>query len=166
MNTHMNAHTNASVRARMAAPSHPPPLRRNYVLLRAGALRLLLPQQDLGSTEYLDSTPLLAAAPGVFAYGEGAAAIRVMALSERMLPLHAFPRDRDLLTRMSGQQEELAFAWNDVRVLLVAGLEQHALPAVMQVPNAPIDAYVKLDGQLALCSTAEQLLAYVHASRR
>ena len=43
-------------------------MRGNFVLLRADALRLLLPQQDVSSTEYIDSAPIGTSAAGVFSW--------------------------------------------------------------------------------------------------
>jgi hypothetical protein len=45
-------------------------------------------------------------------------------------------------------------------VLIDVELKPQPLPTVMQVPGAPIEAYVALDGELVLRSTAAQLLAY------
>ena len=134
-------------------------LRGNYVMLRADKLRLLLPQGDIGAAEYVDSTPQPSGEAGLFLQGEGESARPVVALSSEMRTLADFPADRFLLTRLGGESAGLSFAWNEVRVLIEPGLAMHALPSAMQTADAPIDAYVELDGELALCTSAAKVLA-------
>jgi hypothetical protein len=137
-------------------------MRGNFVLLRADTLRLLLPQKDISSTEYIETTPSDTAAAGIFSYGEADNAARnVVALSDQMHALAAFPGDRFLLTQLADDQNELSFAWNEVRVLIDTELEQHALPIVMQGPNAMIDSYLELDGELVFCISAQHLVSQV-----
>jgi hypothetical protein len=141
-------------------------MRGNFVLLRADSLRLLLPQQDMSSTEYIDSTPLATAEPGIFTYAEaGSTPRKVVALSEEMQALAKFPADRFLLTQLADDQTALSFAWNEVRVLIDAELEQHALPAVMQGPGALIDSYVELDGEPVFCMSAPRVVSQTVASQ-
>ena len=135
-------------------------MRGNFVLLRADTLRLLLPQKDVTSTEYIDSLPSSTAAAGIFSYPQADNTRRdVIALSDQMQALASFPGDRFLLTRLANAQEGLSFAWNEVRVLIDAELEQRALPAVMQGPDARIDSYLELDGELVFCISAQRLVS-------
>jgi hypothetical protein len=141
-------------------------MRGNFVLLRADSLRLLLPQQDMSSTEYIDSTPLTTGDAGIFTYTEsGGTPRKVVALSSDMQALATFPGDRILLTQLSDDQNSLSFAWNEMRVLIDAELEQRALPAVMQGARALIDSYVELDGELVFCMSSQIMVSQALASR-
>lgn len=116
-------------------------LRGNFVVLRADALRLLLPQCEVGAAEYV---------------ADGARA--VVALSGRMEPLAQWPADRFVLTRLEGAGRELSFAWNEARVLIDAQLELHPLPAAMRVAGAPIGGYVEHEGELLFSTTARHVI--------
>jgi hypothetical protein len=136
-------------------------MRGNFVLLRADSLRLLLPQADINSTEYIDSAPVGTAEAGIFSYSEADnAARKVVALSDQMYALAKFPADRFLLTQLAKDGQVLSFAWNEVRVLIDAEVEQHSLPAVMQGPDALVDSYLELDGELVFCMSAQRLVSY------
>lgn len=134
-------------------------MRGDFVLLRADALRLLLPQREVAATEYIEQTPVPAGEAGLFTLHDAHGASQsVVALSEHMRPLDHFPAERFLLTRLSGEGPNLSLAWNEVRVLIDTELEFHALPPVMLGEGDLIDAYVELDGELAFCTTARRLL--------
>ena len=134
-------------------------MRGDFVLLRADSLRLLIPQRDVSSTEYIDQAPVATAEPGIFVFGDGQGTEQaVLALSEQMARLDRFPPDRFVLTRFTGPRQETALAWTEVRVLIDAELEFHALPAVMQGGGGLIDAYVEIDRELAFCTTAQRML--------
>lgn len=134
-------------------------MRGDFVLLRADSLRLLMPQRDVTSTEYIDRMPGATAEPGIFVLGDdpGAAQV-VLALSERMDKLDSFPPDRILLTRFTGPTRTTALAWTEVRVLIDAELEFHALPAILRGGGGLIDAYVEIDKELAFCTTVQRML--------
>lgn len=134
-------------------------LRGDFVLLRADSLRLLIPQREVASTEYIDQAPVATAEPGVFALGKQPGGTQeVLALSAQMDLLDKFPPDRFLLTRFTGSRQGAALAWTEVRVLIDTELEFHAMPAVMQGHGALIDAYVEIDRELAFCTTAQRML--------
>lgn len=134
-------------------------MRGDFVLLRADSLRLLLPQRDVLSTEYIDQTPVATAEPGVFVLGgQPGGAQAVLALSAQMDLLARFPPDRFLLTRFTGSRQDTGLAWTEVRVLIDTELEFHAMPAVMQGEVELIDAYVEIDRELAFCTTAQRML--------
>lgn len=132
----------------------------NFVLLRADTLRLLLPQQDVGAAEYVEHAPRPTAQTGVYEHGEGEGLRRVVALSGRMRPLAGFPEDRFVFAGLRDDRHQLAFAWNEIQVLIDADFEFHELPEAMRVPDAPIQGYVERDGEVVLCTTAERVLAY------
>ncbi|HMA08872.1 MAG TPA: hypothetical protein VKP68_13450 [Ramlibacter sp.] len=135
----------------------------NFVMLRADSLRLLLPQQEVGAAEYIEQAPRALPQPGWFEYGSGEGARPVIALSGQMTPLVAFPADRFVLTRFSLDGSDLLFAWNEVRVLIEAQLQAHLLPPSMRTADGPISGYVERDGEVLLCSTAGQVMAYAAA---
>jgi hypothetical protein len=134
-------------------------LQGNFVVLRADSLRLLLPQEEVGAADYLDSAPLPSGEAGVFFCGAADAPRSVVALSERMRPLAGFPVGRFLVTSLRTPELELSFAWNEVRVLIGARVERLPLPPAMRLAGAPIHGYVEHAGELLLCSSAEQVLA-------
>lgn len=147
---------------RPRVPSRPG---RNWVLLRADTLRLLLPQQEVGAAEYIEHDPRPTATPGLFEYGAGDGLRRIVALSGQMRSLSTFPGGRFVLTRLLAGEGELSFAWSEVRVLIDAEFEPHPLPAALRAQGAPIDAYVEHDGEVLLCSTASAVLAYAASPR-
>lgn len=140
-------------------------MRGNYVLLRADSLRLLMPQRELGSTEFREHLPTATEVPGVFTLIDARGSpSTVQALSEQLRPLERFPQDRVLLTRFAAAGSGCALAWNEVRVLIDTELEFHALPEIMQGEEGMIDAYVEIDHELAFCTTAQRLLTEVLAN--
>jgi hypothetical protein len=136
------------------------PVRGNFVLLVADSRRLLLPQEDVAALERIGSNLFPDSASGVFPYRQSEQVGQIVALSEQLLPLRVFPRERFLLSRLISAEHDFFLAWNEVRVLIDVELQPQPLPAVMQVPGAPIEAYVELNGALVLCSTAAKLLAF------
>ena len=108
-------------------------LHGDFVLLRAGRLRLLLPQRAEGD----------------------AAGRRIVALSERMTLLPACPPGRFVLTVLGGDHADIAWAWDELRVLIGVDLAAVRLPAALVAPNTPVDHFVELEGELAFpCSSA------------
>jgi hypothetical protein len=132
----------------------------SFVLLRAGGLRLLLPRDDVGTAEYMEHAPSPTADPGLFEYRSAGASRVVAALSPRMRPLADFPAGRFVVTPLHVDGADLRFAWDEVRVLIDAGLEPRPLPPALRAPDAPIESYVARDGEILLCTTARRLVAY------
>jgi hypothetical protein len=138
-----------------------PVIRGNFVLLYADSLRLLVPQEDVGAAEYVEHGLNATSEAGVFCHGEGENERFVVALSERMRALPEFPASRFVLTRVAARQRKLAFAWNQLHVLIDRQIEPLALPRAMRVEGAPIERYVVLGGELVLCTTAQRIVRYV-----
>ncbi len=136
-----------------------------FVLLRAGNLRLLLPQQEVSAADYIELAPQPTDQAGVFTHGEGDAARPIVALSAKMRPLAAFPSDRFLLASLATEAGDMAMAWDEVRVLMEAEIKCQALPESMRVPGAPIESYVHLDGEIALYTSADRVMAFAFDSR-
>lgn len=141
----------------------PPPAqgsagRGNFVVLRAGTLRLLLPHADVAAAEHIGEAPLGVAQAGIFELEVRGERRAVVALSEQLRPLERFPAGRFVLARLHGG--EASFAWDEVRVLIDAAVEARPLPPAMRGAGSPIDGYVQLGGELLLCATAPRVLAY------
>lgn len=122
-------------------------MKANYVLLRAGRLRLLLAQDEVVTAQHVQ---------------EGELPEDVVALSERMRPLALRPADRFVITRLGSGEREQAFAWDEARVLIDAELDLQPLPPVLYAPDAPVEGYVEIDGELVLATSAEGLLRWTH----
>ena len=157
-----------------------PPLRGNFVLLRADGLQLLLPQQEVGAAQYLDARPRESSLPGWFeldgglegqvdrradgAGDGGSDGVRhVAALSGQMGLLRRYPEGRFLLTSFEGQGD-LLMCWNSVKVLIDAELQPRPLPAVMLHEGSPLREYVEFGDELAFCCTAQRLLEHAMAA--
>jgi hypothetical protein len=136
------------------------PAAAGAVLLRAGALRLLVPQQEVGAAEYIEGMPAPTPQRGCFEATLPDGGRMVVALSELLRPLDDFPAGRFLLTRLQAPGSELCFAWDEVRVVAETGLERHPLPPALRTAQGPIDGYVQHGGEVLLCTTAQRLLAY------
>lgn len=133
----------------------------SFVLLRAGALRLLVPQAQVGAAESIDGAPAPTGADGWFEDRQGR---RLAALSAAMRPLAEFPRDRFVITRLRVDAADVGLAWDEVRVLIDVPLQRQPLPAAMRGDDGPIDAFVEHEGEVLLCTTAQRLLAYAQAA--
>lgn len=143
-----------------------PVLRGNFVLLKADSLQLLLPQPDVGATEYLSAAPRESDRTGLFDLdaAPGAAPRRVAALSSKMSPLPQFPAGRFLLTPFAALDDVL-LCWSEVKVLIDAELQPQSLPPVMVPPGALLTKFVEIDDELVFCCTGEQLVAHAFAAR-
>jgi hypothetical protein len=116
-------------------------LRGNFVLLRAGALRLLLPQDGVGAAEYLD----------------GDATDRPLAaLSAQMTLLAERPPGRFIVAPLN-DGSELGWCWDELQVLIGIELEPRALPASLLTPQTPVSHYVEYEGALAYLCDAQRV---------
>jgi hypothetical protein len=107
------------------------PLHGNFVLLRAGALALLLPQGEVGAAVHADAA---------HAAGERAA------ISEAMTLLPTCAADRFVGVALAGT-EGLTWWWNDLRVLIDARLDVQPLPPQLRGPGSPLASFTVIDGQ-------------------
>ena len=141
------AHTTQAVRT----------VRGNYVLLRADALRLLLPQTDIQSTNYMQTRPEpidgergLLHMPGS---DDGAVYV---ALSSDMRLLGTCPSDRFVSTRLQGDVD-VQWCWSEVRVLMDAQLSCETVPPVLLAPHTPVREMAAVGDEWAYLSSAEVL---------
>ncbi len=138
--------------------------RGNLVLLKAGALNLLLPQREVGAAEHLAHTPRATAQPGWFELDQdGAAPRHVAALSAQLGLLLQWPAQRFVLTALPGRPGAW-LAWSDMRVLINAELRTQALPAVMLSAQSPLREVVELGDEVAFVCSGATLLARCMAS--
>jgi hypothetical protein len=142
-------------------------LRGNFVLLRADTLRLLLPQNEVGAAEYLDSALFEPGAYGVLSGPAQQGRRRLVALSAQMTLLAERPADRFVVTPWGDNtaENELGWCWNEVRVLIDIELQPQRLPAVLAAPNTPVDYYADYGGEIAYLCSARRVSAYALASR-
>jgi hypothetical protein len=139
-------------------------LKGHYVMLRAGKLRLLLPQADVSAAEYRDCNPVPTPRAGVFAADFAGATHDVMAPSEHLVPLDDFPASRFVLTRLEdGAGGAIWLAWDEVRVFINPAFSARPLPVVMRAPGMPATTYVEIGDDIALCADAPALVACLRA---
>jgi hypothetical protein len=134
-------------------------MRGNFVVLRAGPLHLILPQGEVGAAEHIEGGLRSSGRPGVFSRGEGSLACDVVAPSERLEALEAFPADRFVLTRLGTGVTQ--FAWNEMKVLLDVSLVVRTLPEALQVAGGPIEGFVDLQGTIAFRTDAQRIVSYM-----
>jgi hypothetical protein len=133
--------------------------RGNYVLLRAGTLRLLLPQGEVGAVEYLESAPDSESGQR----SAGKIGRRLVALSQQMRLLPRCPADRFLVTALGAEDDDLGWCWNEVRVLIDIELSPQLLPTVLRAPYTPVDQYVEYEDEIAYLCTAGRLSEFALA---
>lgn len=136
-------------------------LRGNYVLLTADTLHLLLPQEEVGAAEYLESIPEAGDKPGLLKLHDTENPRRFAALSTRMTLLQNCPPNRFLATPLGEGNVDLCWCWNELKILIDVELQTLPIPAVLLTPNTPVDRYVEIDGKLAYLCSAQQLNKFV-----
>lgn len=118
----------------------------NCVMLVAGSLQMLVPQQDVVYTGYQQTGELVAGA---------------LAVSEDLLLLPAVPPECFVYTAFA-DAPDIYWCWNDVRVLIDLRVALHRLPAVVMAPNTPLAAVVTLpDGSHAFYTRGARLSHFV-----
>jgi hypothetical protein len=144
---------------RYAAMTPPAPRRGNFVLLRADALWLLLPQHEVGAIQYLEDPPdATGAKAGLHLQRLADGPRQLAALSSRMTLLHAFPTDRVLVTALAGTP--IAWCWSEIKVLIDTSVQALSIPHVLHAPGMPVREFVEHDAGLAFVCSAQALCAY------
>lgn len=141
-------------------------LKGNFVLLKAGRLQLLLPQHDVGAVENLSTKLQPTGQAGLFELpADDSTDVRFVAvLSPQMRLLEQLPPGRLLLTSFPSQTGVL-MGWDDVKVLIDAGIVPRALPPAMLGAGCPLTEYVEFGEEVAFCCSAERLLAQAFPAR-
>ena len=144
---------------RYAVLTPPAPRRGNFVLLRADALWLLLPQHEVGAVEYLQARPQASVAtPGLHLQQGADGPRQLAALSSRMTTLDVFPVDRVLVTALVGTP--IAWCWSEVKVLIDTSVQPLPIPRVLHAPGMPVREFVEHDAGIAFVCGAQALCAY------
>jgi len=144
---------------RSAAMTPPAPRRGNFVLLRADALWLLLPQHEVGAIQYLDAPPeATGAESGLHRQQLADGPRQLAALSSHMTLLHAFPTDRVLVTALVGTP--IAWCWSEIKVLIDTSVQALSIPHVLHAPGIPVREFVEHDAGIAFVCDAQALCAF------
>ena len=138
------------------------PLRGNFVMLRAGDLRLLLPQAEVGAAGYLDTRPVPGDAPGFLRSIAPDDDRCFAALSAQMTLLPQCPPERFVVANIG--DSGVAWCWDELRVLIDVQLQPHALPAVLVAPHTPVRQYAEHDGEIAFLCEAGKLAGFALAN--
>jgi hypothetical protein len=139
-------------------------LRGNYVLLSADTLRLLVPQNEVGAAEYLETLLESADEPGLLRRPGAENTRRFAALSAKMTLLPRCPANRFIVTSLGLEDDELGWCWNELKVLIDVKLWPQPLPAVLRAPYTPVEQYVELAGEIAYLCSARRLRAFALSS--
>ena len=123
------------------------------MLLRAGSLRLVLAQSEVGAAQYLDAR----ADTGDRTYA---------ALSEHMTMLPERPAERFVVTTLGDDEgSDLGWCWDELRVLIDVELQARPLPPVLLAPHTPVNCYVELaGGELAYVCDARSVAKFALAA--
>lgn len=128
----------------------------NYVLLRADGLRLVLPQRDVRSTDYMASRPVrMDGQDGLLHVPDSIDTAVYVAVSAGMQLLEECPPDRFISTVLQGM--DVHWCWSEVRVLLNAELHPLPLPVSVIAPGTPVREVVAVGGEWAYICSAEML---------
>ena len=120
-------------------------MKGNFVLLRAGKLRLVVPQAQVGAAVYLDGEQDRA---GFAAVGDDL----------KMLP--ECPPGRFIAAPFEGEAEGISWCWDELRVLIDAEFDPIELPDSILAKGAPVDSYVDVDGEPAFVCDAARACRY------
>lgn len=128
-----------------------------YVLLRADALRLLIPQEEIGAIGHLDSLPEPSGMPGLLAVpGEDSTCYVV--LSEDFRLLEHCPDDRFVTTLIHMEDGmDTNWCWSEARVLLDFEPQVHEVPEVLLTEGSPLRRYTIMDEQPVFVCSVETL---------
>lgn len=138
--------------------------RGNYVLLTAGTLHLILPQQEVGAADYLEGELEASDTPGLLKLAGEEGTRRFVSLSAQMTLLPHCPPERFVVVSVGDDNDDLSWCWDELLVLINAELPVHSLPPVLLAPDTPVRQYVEFEGKLAYLCSAHQLRAFALAS--
>jgi hypothetical protein len=134
-------------------------------MLRAGSLRLLLPQEEVGAARYLGVRPEPSGEPGLFRLGDDPAGHYLAAISEQMTVLPEWPADRFVVAALGQGGEGLGWCWDELQVLIEVELQPRPVPAVLVSPHTPVEYYAEHAGELAYLCAATRLTEFALARR-
>ena len=136
-------------------------VRGSYVLLRADGLRLLVPQSDIQSTDYMQARPELIEGESGLLHVPGSADGAVyVAIASDMRLLDECPGDRFVSTRFHGGVD-VQWCWSEVRVLIDVQLQCQPLPPVLLAPHTPVREMAAQGDEWAYLCTVDMLQQFV-----
>lgn len=135
----------------------------NHVLVRADNLRLLLPQADVVSTDYLQGKPeLMDEQTNLLHVPDSTDGAVYVAMDENMRLLKHSPEDRFVTTSLQGV--EVRWCWSEVRVILGETIDTWPLPPVLLSPYTPVHEIAAVGSEWVYVCSADILQQYVLAS--
>ena len=139
-------------------------VRGNFIVLRADKLRLVLPQQDVVSTDYMAERPvLIEGETGLLQMPQDTDAAVYVAVSSELKLLDVCPDDRFVSTQLQGV--DVRWCWSEVRVLIQAELHPEPLPATLLSPGTPVREIVAIEDESAYMCSSAQLQQFVFSQK-
>lgn len=140
----------------------------DFVLLRADNVRLLVPQYQLGHTEYLTEKLSICEGTdgmGLFCVMDNINGYIYMAISEQLRILTTPPIDRAVVTPIQASDGgQIRWCWNEVHSVKRQSIHLQPLLPCMITPHTPVTHFAELeDGHLAFLGDANSLLQYALA---
>lgn len=137
----------------------------SYLLLRADGLRLLVPQADVQSTDYMQARPELIEGESGLLHVPGSEDGAVyVAISADMRLLDECPSDRFVSIRFHGGVD-VQWCWSEVRVLIDVQLPCEPLPPVLLAEHTPVRELVAVGEEWAYLCSAEVLQQFALSPR-
>ena len=128
-----------------------------YVFLRAGKLRLLVPQTEIGVIGHLEGRPEPSGMPGLLAV-PGRDDACYLVLDEEFRLMESCPEDRYVTTSLpSADGMETLWVWNEARVLLDFDGVIEDMPDVLLRSASPLRRFTLLEEQPVFVCSAETL---------
>lgn len=129
------------------------PEHSHYALLRAGNLRLLIPQTEIGAAEHLGTRPEASGMPGLLAVPGKDDACYIVP-SDTLALLESCPDDRYMTTQFKADDGMVMhWCWSEVRMLMDYTPQLHDVPEVMLHAGSPLRQYTIMAEQpVFLCS--------------
>lgn len=135
----------------------------NHVLVRADNLRLLLPQQDVVSTDYLQGKPeLMDEQTNLLHVPDATDGAVYVAMDEDMRLMPQAPEERFVTTSLQGI--EVRWCWSEVRVILGEDIDAWSLPPVLLSPYTPVREIAAVGSEWVYICSAETLQHHVLAA--
>ena len=137
----------------------------NYVMLRAGSLRLLLPQAEVGAAEYVEGQFEALGDMGLMQRSGGGEQCFYVAMSSDMTPLPQIPEGRFLVTTLGDGSDELRWCWDEVRVLIDFDFTAQPLPPVLAAAYTPVNEFFEQDGEIIFLCDAARIAGFAFTER-
>jgi hypothetical protein len=128
-------------------------LHGHFVLLRAGALRLVLPLDQVGAASHV--------APGTTRV-DGKLCL---ALSQHLTVLDERPGERFIAATLAGTHQDIVWCWDDLQVMIGATLQAQPVPGVLLDDRSPLTRFVDLEGDVAYLGDAARIAAFALQAR-